>query len=146
MDVARRMATTDDEALARRMHHAAYRDVVERQFGYWDEAEQDSHFARAWNEHDHDILQCADTPCGYAAIELCRHAIVVHELVLHPDFQGQGIGTQVLLETIRRAQSLDVPVRLKVLHANDRATRLYERLGFRERGTTASHRQMWLPS
>jgi ribosomal protein S18 acetylase RimI-like enzyme len=66
--------------------------------------------------------------------------------VLHPDFQAQGIGTQVLLETIRRAQNLHVPVRLQVLHENERATRLYERFGFRECGTTASHRQMWLPS
>jgi hypothetical protein len=34
--ITRRRATAADTAWARRVHHAAVRDVVERQFGTWD--------------------------------------------------------------------------------------------------------------
>lgn len=144
MELGRRGATPDDQELARRIHHLAYRDVVERQFGHWDEAEQDAYFDRAWPQHDHDILEWGGSTYGYAAVEFGSEAVDIHEFVLHPDYQSRGIGTRVLLETVDHAQRLGLPVRLQVLLENRRAARLYERLGFRECGATATHRQMRL--
>ena len=43
MLLERRPATSSDTEFARISHHAAYRDVVRRQFGAWDEALQDHH-------------------------------------------------------------------------------------------------------
>ena len=144
MDLGRRAATRDDQAFARRVHHQAYRGVVEQQFGRWDEAEQDAYFDRAWEQHAHDMLEWGGSACGYAAVELGRTAVDVHELVVHPEYQGRGIGTHVLTETVDQARRLGLPVRLQVLLENDRAARLYERIGFRGCGTTATHRQMRL--
>jgi len=142
MDLVRRAATADDHALARRIHHLAYRDVVERQFGHWDEAAQDAYFDRAWHEHAHDILYLGRSTCGYAAIDVGGDSVDVHELVILPACQGHGIGTHVLLETVAEADRLELPVRLQVLLENDGARRLYERLGFFEIGTTTTHRLM----
>jgi ribosomal protein S18 acetylase RimI-like enzyme len=142
--VQRRTATPDDQALCRTIHHRAYRAVVERQFGRWDEAQQDAYFDQAWQQHGHEVLVFDDSTCGYTAIEFGAEAVVIHELVVDPDLQGQGVGTQVLLATIDQARRRRLDVRLQVLHGNRRAARLYERVGFADDGTTATHRQMRL--
>lgn len=48
MILERRPATSSDTEFARTTHHAAYRDVVSRQFGAWDEALQDRLFEEKW--------------------------------------------------------------------------------------------------
>ena len=144
VDVEQRMATLDDQARCRTIHHRAYREVVERQFGQWDEAQQDAYFDQAWQQHGHDVLVCDDSTCGYTAIEFGPETVAIHELVVDPDYQGRGVGTQVLLATIGQARRLGHDVTLQVLHENQRAASLYERLGFNDDGTTATHRQMRL--
>lgn len=146
MGLLRRPATPDDQSAARRIHHLAYREVVERQFGRWDEAVQDSYFDDTWPLHEHDMLELDGWTCGYFAVEIGADGVDVHELVLHPAYQGRGIGTQLLLEAIDQAHRLKLPVRIQVLLENHRAARLYQRLGFIECGMTETHRQLRLQS
>jgi ribosomal protein S18 acetylase RimI-like enzyme len=61
---------------------------------------------------------------------------------LLPDFQGRGIGGRLIGRLLADADTAGVPVRLQVLRSNDRARVLYERLGFRVAGATATHHQM----
>ena len=142
MVVTRRPTTAADRVFARRVHHLAYRDVVERQFGRWDEGEQDAYFETAWPKHEHEILEWDGEPCGYLAVEVDAAKVIIHELVLHPDHQNRGIGTAVLLETVSLGRDLGVPVHLQVLQESH-AGRLYERLGFEECGRTTTHRLMY---
>jgi ribosomal protein S18 acetylase RimI-like enzyme len=142
--VQRRAATPDDHETARQLHHLAYRDVVERQFGGWDEAAQDGYFDAAWHAHAHDLLERAGRVCGYVAIELADDQMVLHELVVHPEYQGRGIGSHVLRDVTAEARIVGLPVTLQVLHHNARAAALYERFGFRVCGSTATHRNMRL--
>jgi ribosomal protein S18 acetylase RimI-like enzyme len=136
--VSTRQAQEDDREFARRAHHAAYREVVERQFGPWDEAMQDRFFGNEWNPEQKQILRFDGADCGYCVVEHRPYDIHVRELVIHPDFQGRGIGTQFLQRLQKRAEESGVPVRLGTFHQNH-AVRLYKRLGFREIGTTESH-------
>lgn len=48
MKFGRRPATDADTEFARGVHHLAYRNVVERQFGEWDVVRQDQFFANDW--------------------------------------------------------------------------------------------------
>ncbi len=141
VEPTRRLASPGDYAFARQVHHLAYRDVVERQFGEWDEQRQDRSFDGAWSQRDHEIIEWDAVRCGYAAVEYSAAQADVHELVLHPDYQGRGIGTAFLHQTISRADELGVPVYLQVLHENP-AANLYERLGFEEYDRTSTHRLM----
>ena len=145
MEISRRPATEADLDLARRIHHDAYRDAVERQFGRWVESEQDRFFAAGWADASHEIVLCDGEPCGYVCIEERADDVHVRELVIRPELQGRGIGTALLGQAIERARGRGVPVRLGTFHRN-RAAGLYRRLGFRETGRTRTHILMeWRP-
>jgi ribosomal protein S18 acetylase RimI-like enzyme len=138
MPVTRRPALETDADFARRVHHRAYREVVERQYGPWDEARQDRFFASSWREGGFEIVLCDGAPCGYLCVEERADDLHVREIVLLPEFQGRGIGSTLLREVIDRAAERGVPVRLGTHHQN-RAQHLYRRLGFREIGRTETH-------
>src|SRR6266513_2720305 len=103
MNISRRPAAIADTDFARSVHHRAYRDVIERQYGSWDESIQDKLFAIAWSAADHDIVVCDDARCGYTCIENRDDGIYLHELVIDPDFQGCGIGARILQNVIEQA-------------------------------------------
>lgn len=136
--VSQRPATMDDMAFARSVHHRAYRDVIERQYGPWDKATQDRLFDVAWSAAAHEIILCDWVRCGYSSIETRSDYIYLRELVIDPDFQCRGIGTLVIRGVIERALATGVRVRLRT-HIVNRAAGLYRRLGFQETGRTESH-------
>jgi len=134
-----RPATASDTGFARIVHHLAYREVVERQFGPWDDAFQDRRFAASWAGGDgYSIVLCDGEACGYLSVEQHQGQLHVREIVIAPAFQGRGIGTALLHQVLERARQCQLPVRLGTPHLN-RAAALYRRLGFREVGRTPTH-------
>ena len=138
MPLTTRPAIETDADFAREAHHGAYRDVVIRQFGAWDEEMQDAYFDRSWEEHDREIILRDGVPCGYAGIEFRDTYVHVRELVIHPAFQSQGIGTAFLKNVCEQAAARGLPVKLGVFHQN-RAVAFYQRLGFQEFDRTETH-------
>ena len=138
MEITTRPATAADMDFARTVHHLAYRDVVTRQFGQWDETLQDGFFDRGWSPAKIEILLVDGEPCGYTGIEDRPGDVYLRELVIQPEYQGRGIGTTILRQVMARAQGRGVPVRMQVLQQN-RAQDLYRRVGFREVGRTETH-------
>jgi ribosomal protein S18 acetylase RimI-like enzyme len=136
--ITRRPATPADTEFARSVHHAAVRDVVERQFGPWNEAQQDRFFDGDWKPEIFEIILCDGVPCGYVCVEDRADDVHVREIDILPEYQGRGIGTHILRDAIARADARGVPIRLGTLHEN-RASALYQRLGFVETGRTATH-------
>lgn len=144
--VTRRPATPADTEFARRIHHAAVRGVVERQFGRWDQTQQDSFFAADWEPAVFEMILVDDAIVGYCAIESRADDIHLRELVIDPTYQGRGIGTALLAELKKRAAQMSKPVRLATLRLNH-ASDLYARLGFQVVGTTPTHVLMeWRPA
>lgn len=138
MIIALRPATAADTDLARTIHHQAYREASERQFGPWDPAAQDRFFAEGWAGASFSLVLCEGEPCGYLCVEDRGDDLHVREIVIAPAFQGRGIGTMLLQDVMRRAGERRVPVRLGTFQTN-RAAALYWRLGFRETGRTTTH-------
>ena len=138
MKITRRAATDLDIDFARDAHHRAYRDVVTRQFGVWDEADHDEFFDRGWASAAHDILLCDGVPCGYVSVDQLADYNHVRLLVVLPEYQGRGIGSAFLWEVIEEARSRQVPVKLRVLREN-RALQFYKRFGFRQYDRTETH-------
>ena len=76
----------------------------------------------------------------YHAIEWTEQVLddkvaVIHILAVNPDAQDKGIGSEMIREAIRMAQSKGMQaIRLDALASNTPAHRLYEHLGFEYRG------------
>ena len=76
----------------------------------------------------------------YHAIEWTKQlndneVAVIHILAVNPDFQGKGIGTMMIRESIELAkQNGKKSVRLDALASNTPAHKIYEALGFQYRG------------
>lgn len=139
--VSLRPTVASDESFARATHHSAYRDVVERQFGGFDSAVQDRFFARGWGKPGFVIVIYDGQEAGFARFERTPEALVVHELVLLPRFQGMGLGTELLCAAQNWAAARELPVTLQVLRENQAAL-LYRRLGFEPVGESGPHIQM----
>lgn len=71
--------------------------------------------------------------------------IVVVDITLLPKYRNKGIGTKVLLRLISDARNQNKNIQLSVFHNNERAKRLYERLGFQQVNRDEMYFQMEWP-
>ena len=133
MNLRIRAATSEDHAFLRELNRQAYEDVVTRQFGVWDDSAQQQRFDSKVERAAFRIVELADQLV--AAVWSSEHDdhIVLHELLVLPEFQNRGIGSQVLGWELARAETAKKPVRLHTLLLN-RAQEFYERHGFVETG------------
>ena len=120
------------------MNNHCYRDVVERQFGAWDEIRQRGHFERKWGESDYLKITCNGEMAGILVREEHDDHVFLSEIQIDPNQQGCGLGTKVISDVIDRALKAGLPVRLRVL-LQSRAKALYERLGFVVTGEIETH-------
>jgi len=130
-----------DFEFGRTLHHSAYKDVVCRQFGSWDESIQDGFFKEGWNRAPHKVILVDDVPVGIYSIAVKSDHVFFSELQILPEYQGKGLGSKIVEEQMKHAKTLDLPLRLQVLREN-KAQELYLRLGFIVIGTTDLHVKM----
>jgi len=118
----------------------AYRDVVERQFGPWNEQFQRELFATRWNPKISRIIVVGGTPVGLLALEERSDGLWLDEIQIIKAWRGMGLGSLIIRDLIRRS-----PLRLQVLKENSRALQLYRRLEFKIDGETKTHHLMHHP-
>ena len=136
-----REATPGDSNLAYRTKKAAFREYVEKVWG-WDESEQWQLHKRRFVAEDFRVLQISGTDVGILAVVQEADCVNVKQLFILPDYQGRGIGKACMLRVIRDADERGLPIRLQLLKVNTRALAFYERLGFKEIGETETHKQI----
>ncbi|GAB3127089.1 GNAT family N-acetyltransferase [Glaciibacter psychrotolerans] len=86
----------------------------------------------------HEIILIEGRARGRVITDTTAERIHLVDIAVVADHQGQGIGSQVVSEICQRAASSGRTVELSVWGQNDRAIRLYVRLGF-EPGETTGH-------
>jgi ribosomal-protein-alanine N-acetyltransferase len=68
---------------------------------------------------------------GFCAFWLVCDEIHINNLAMRPDFRAQGMGTALLHHVLAEARQLGARrATLEVRASNERARRLYERIGF----------------
>ena len=127
----------DDRELLWRIQSTSMRPAVEATWG-WDEAFQRSYFEEHYGTVPLQIIRLNGQDAGMLSYEVRPDHLFLRNVALLPMFQGQGIGTKVIRTIMAEAAGRRLPLRLQVLRAN-RARELYERLGFRPYGETATH-------
>lgn len=141
--LTKRLPTPQDLEFLRELHHAAYRDVVTRQFGAWDEQRQDESFMSDLAGARFQILLIDEVPIGAVGLDESDVCIRLAELWILPAYQGRGLGASILRGLQERARQAGMALTLSVLKAN-RARALYERHGFVVVGETDTvYRMEW---
>jgi len=124
-----RPATFSDRAFLSGLARAAYRDVVARQFGEWDDAVQGARFAAKLERAVFRIVTAGDRAVAAVWSEERSDHVFLHELLVLPEFQNRGIGAQLLALEVANSRAAGKPIRLHTLRLN-RAQEFYARHGF----------------
>ena len=77
-----------------------------------------------------DIIELDGRPVGRLVVARAAKRLHVVDVALLPCCRGRGIGTALLRSVIEEARAAGLTVELYVDAANDKALRLYRRLGF----------------
>jgi RimJ/RimL family protein N-acetyltransferase len=125
-----RVARSDDQEFLFQLNEATLREYVERVWG-WDEAEQTTIFEERFDPERWQIIQSGGHDIGVLVVEEQTAEIILASIEILPEWQGQGIGSSVVRSLMDRAVAARKPLSLRVLHVNERARVLYERVGFR---------------
>jgi len=144
MDLQLRPATLADHPFLQRLNREAYKELVTKRYGSWDEDFQRARFATKLQSVEFRIVLLDHQPVG--AVASTEHAdhIFLDELLILPEFQNRGIGSRVLVGELHRADRLGKPVRLHTLRMNP-AQALYRRHGFLETSRNETYVNMERP-
>lgn len=134
-------ATKDDFEFFVHLHHSAYREIIEKMFG-WDESLQDQFAKKAFDEGGMHFILYQSKKVGCVGWEEREDHLWLKEVFILPEFQGQGMGSQVIRDTKEKAKNKDI--RLQTLKENLGAKRLYEHHGFEVWDSNKTHWQMVL--
>lgn len=136
--VTLRNAGPKDSEFAYCVKKAAFREYVEKVWG-WDEDEQRHLHERRFTAQDFRVIKLAGTDIGIMAVVVAPDCVKVNQLFVLPEHQGKGIGRECMLLIMQEARRLGLPVRLRVLKVNSRAQAFFQRLGFTRTAETATY-------
>ena len=119
-----------------------YQDLFEITFGGWDETRHNRHFSECWKQGGISIVEVDGVRVGM--LQLFEHSdrVDIGEIQILPQRQNLGIGASLLNDTVARAHGQAKNVLLSLGLMNERAFRLYKRLGFEEFDRTDTHIHM----
>ncbi len=141
-----RPVTDADYEFLYALNSTTMRPYVEPIWG-WDEDLQRTAFDRRWNPDNQQMIVVDGRDVGRITLNETDDLIYIAQINLLPDFQGKGIGSEVIEAVKADAAHSGRYVELRVLRTNPDARRLYERLGFRVFEETDTHFWMrWRPA
>jgi ribosomal protein S18 acetylase RimI-like enzyme len=138
-------AAPGDESWLEALRRSVYQELFVATFGGWDEARHLRHAAECWALDQISIVDLDGERVGMIQLFERPDAIEIGEIQVRPTHQNRGIGSQLVRDTLLRAHAERRSVRLSVGLKNDRARRLYRRLGFRDVSKSETHLQMECP-
>ena len=91
---------------------------------------QHSHYQQYFAGSRFDVIVQNGAPIGRLYVDRGKTVITIIDIALLPEYQRQGIGSQLIREILAEAEATGKAVQLHVEHYNP-ALQLYERFGFR---------------
>jgi ribosomal protein S18 acetylase RimI-like enzyme len=135
-------ASPDDKEWLDDLRREVYQDLFQATFGGWDEARHARQFAECWQQGGIHIVEVKNSRVGMIQSSDRHDAVWVAEIQIEASSQNKGLGTQILTDTIARAHAEGKEVSLRVGLKNERALRLYQRLGFMTVARDDTHTHM----
>ena len=121
-----RDATNDDIEFIFQLRTQTMKKDFDNTFG-WDEDEQ---WKRAADKIQYaKVIMINQTDIGVIKVIPKIKELHLHQMQILPDYQGKGIGSQLVSQVLEHAKNESVPVTLLVLKGAA-AKRIYDRFGF----------------
>ena len=136
-----RKACTSDSEFIFTVKKAAYREYIERVWG-WDDTYQQERHNKEFASHDFHIIQFREIDVGFFITSSTSDTLKVNQIYILPEYQGKGIGSACMTRIIDDANLEQISVVLQVLKVNTRGIALYQRLGFTIVGEDSIYFQM----
>ena len=111
-------------------------------FGSWDEVRHARQFRECWERGEISIIEVDGVRVGMIQLFERPNGPEIGEIQILPSHQNLGIGGRVLRDTILQAHAQRSRVLLSVGLKNERAYRLYQRLGFQKVACDDTHNHM----
>jgi ribosomal protein S18 acetylase RimI-like enzyme len=110
-------------------------DATKRAFVEHQYAAQDAHYRQHYEGATLDVIEVGGERAGRLYVHRGPSDIRIMDIAIAPAFRGRGIGTQLLERLAEEARESGRKLSIHV-EANNPARRLYERMGFVQRGET----------
>jgi N-acetylglutamate synthase-like GNAT family acetyltransferase len=127
-----RDASINDTDFVRSLHRTVYNDVIVEQFGEWNKSHSE-YFDKIWIPENFKILTCDGVDFGALSVFDRDDHMYLDEIMIHPEFQNQGIGTSILSDLISKSEAKKIPIKLGTL-VKSPSQDLYKKVGFKEVG------------
>ncbi len=117
-----------------------YKEYVEKNYGEWNEENQQKLFARFMKENSKNIelIYLKDELVGfYNGKNKDNNTFEIGNICVKPEYQNKGIGTAVLKEILFEHKEQNI--KLQVFKINEKAIKLYEKMGFKKEDETETH-------
>lgn len=117
-----------------------YKEYVEKTYGEWNEENQQKLFARFMKENSKNIelIYLKDELVGfYNGKNKDNNTFEIGNICVKPEYQNKGIGTAVLKEILFEHKEQNI--KLQVFKINEKAIKLYEKMGFKKEDETETH-------
>ena len=131
-------ATENDFQFIYNLNKQNMKEAVSKTWGTWDEEFQKDFFTDRFDPNKYKLIIVNENKIGILSIQNLEY-VKIDEIQISPTFQGKGIGSKILLDIVAKAQLQKKDVHLQVLKVNDRAKKLYYKLGFNDSGETETH-------
>ncbi|MCP1186063.1 GNAT family N-acetyltransferase [Paenibacillus sp. 1781tsa1] len=123
----RQAVQADQEQLADLRALVLYDDLT--RLGRYDDVKVRERFRNTFDPVHTRIIEVEGSMVGCVALKPKAEVYLLEHFYIHPDYQGQRIGTQVLNMLLKQDEVQGKQVVLNVLQGSP-ARRLYERFGF----------------
>jgi len=141
MDIQLIPVTEADREFCKKVHHIAYRPVIDKMFE-WDDKQQDVFVDSDFDHCNVHIIHYENHPAGAIGWQDKADHLWFGPLFLLPEHQCKGIGSFLLNQFIDKAYIQKRPIRLQTLRQNYKAKKLYEKLGFKVKSSCPIYWQM----
>jgi ribosomal protein S18 acetylase RimI-like enzyme len=135
-------ALMEDQAWLERLRRDVYLELFVSTFGGWDEVRHARQFSECLSRGAISIIKIDDMRVGMIQVFDQPDGVEVGEIQIQPSHQNRGIGTRVLTDAITRGHQQGKKILLSVALKNERAYRLYQRLGFQKVAHNDTHNLM----
>lgn len=133
-----RKATIEDYDFIYGVKKRTLRSHIEKIWG-WDEEYQKKDFSESFIPSRNNIILLNNVNIGVLEVTEENKIIYISELEILPEFQGKGIGSEILKNVLNYGKRKGKKVQIGCFKINEGAKSLYLRLGFKIVDETETH-------